>query len=84
LTGWTLQEAAGKRMAEVFHVLGANSGEPIQDPTKTAVKRNRTVHIPSNSILLRRDGWKSQSKIPSPPSTTAKVKPPEQSSSSTT
>jgi diguanylate cyclase (GGDEF)-like protein/PAS domain S-box-containing protein len=56
MTGWQLQEAAGRPMAEVFRILDATSRETIPNPMEMAVGENRTAHLPPNCILLRRDG----------------------------
>jgi diguanylate cyclase (GGDEF)-like protein/PAS domain S-box-containing protein len=56
ITGWSWQEAAGRPMPEVFKVLDGRSGETIPNPMEQAVGRDRTVYLPSNSILVRRDG----------------------------
>ena len=57
MTGWTLQEAAGRPMADVFRILDTANREAIPDPMEMAVERNRASHIPSDSILIRRDGF---------------------------
>jgi diguanylate cyclase (GGDEF)-like protein/PAS domain S-box-containing protein len=57
LTGWSWQEAAGRPMAEVFRILDTTSREIIPNPMDIAVRRDRTVHLPANSILIRRDGF---------------------------
>jgi len=57
MTGWSRQEAAGLRMAEVFHVLDASNRAIIANPMEIAVGQNRIVHLPSNCILVRRDGF---------------------------
>jgi diguanylate cyclase (GGDEF)-like protein/PAS domain S-box-containing protein len=57
LTGWTWQEAAGLPMAEVFHILDTANREVIPNPMERAVRRDETVHLPANSILVRRDGF---------------------------
>jgi len=57
MLGWTWQEAAGQPLAEIFRILDATSREPIPNPMEMAVRQNRTVHLPSNCILLRRDGF---------------------------
>jgi len=57
MTGWSWQEAAGKPMAEVFRILDATSHETTPNPMELAVGQNRTVHLPSNCILIRRDGF---------------------------
>jgi diguanylate cyclase (GGDEF)-like protein/PAS domain S-box-containing protein len=57
MTGWPRQEAAGRPMAEVFRILDATSHEATPNPTEIAVGENRTVHLPANCILVRRDGF---------------------------
>ncbi len=56
LTGWLDQEAAGHSVNEIFHIVNATTREPIPNPMERAVDRNRTGHIPQNSIMIRRDG----------------------------
>jgi len=56
LTGWSLQDAAGRPMVEVFQVLDATSRETTPNPMEMAVDQNRVVHLPLNCILIRRDG----------------------------
>ena len=58
-TGWSWQEAAGKPMAEVFRILDATSRETTANPMDMAVRQNRTLHLPSNCILIRRDGFET-------------------------
>ena len=57
LTGWTLQEAAGLPMPEVFRILDTTNREVIPNPMDRAVRGDETVHLPANSILVRRDGF---------------------------
>jgi diguanylate cyclase (GGDEF)-like protein/PAS domain S-box-containing protein len=57
MTGWTYQEALGRLMSDVFKILDATTREPIPNPMELAVALDRTVHLPSNSILIRRDGF---------------------------
>ena len=56
MTGWSWQEAAGRPMAEVLRILDATSRETIPNPMAMAVGQDRAVHLPSNCILVRRDG----------------------------
>ncbi|MGA2987437.1 MAG: EAL domain-containing protein [Terriglobia bacterium] len=56
MTGWSWQEATGLPMAKVFQILDATNRERIPNPMEMAVGQNRTVHLPSNCILVRRDG----------------------------
>jgi diguanylate cyclase (GGDEF)-like protein/PAS domain S-box-containing protein len=57
LTGWSWQQAAGKPMAEVFRILDTTNREVIPNPMDRAVRGDQTVHLPANSILVRRDGF---------------------------
>ena len=54
---------------------GRHERESIANPMEMAVGRNRTVHLPSNCLLIRRDASRFPSKAPSPPSTTVKGGP---------
>jgi PAS domain S-box-containing protein len=56
LTGWPLQEAAGRPVAEVIRILDATSREAIPDPTALGFGQDETFHLPVNSVLIRRDG----------------------------
>jgi diguanylate cyclase (GGDEF)-like protein/PAS domain S-box-containing protein len=57
MTGWSWQEAAGRPMAEIFRILDTTNREVIPNPMDMAVRRDQTVHLPANSILVRRDGF---------------------------
>ena len=57
MTGWSLQEAAGLPLAEVFRILDADSREASPNPMEMAVEQDRTAHLPSNYVLVRRDGF---------------------------
>lgn len=56
MTGWSRLEAGGRPMAEVFRILDATSNETTRNPMELAVGENRTMNLPSNCILVRRDG----------------------------
>jgi diguanylate cyclase (GGDEF)-like protein/PAS domain S-box-containing protein len=59
MTGWTSVEAMGRRMAEIVRILDSESREPIPDPMELALGQDRTVHLPPNSMLVRRDGFET-------------------------
>ena len=59
LTGWSWAEAAGRPMAEVIRIVDNATREAIPDPMAIAVGRDRTIHPPANSILIRRDGFET-------------------------
>jgi diguanylate cyclase (GGDEF)-like protein/PAS domain S-box-containing protein len=57
MTGWSLEAAHGLPMAEVFKIIDAATRETIEDPMEIALRRDRAVHLPSNCVLVRRDGF---------------------------
>jgi diguanylate cyclase (GGDEF)-like protein/PAS domain S-box-containing protein len=56
MTGWSRQQAAGRPMPEVFQILNAANREVIPNPMELAVEQNRTMSLPLDCILIRRDG----------------------------
>ena len=56
MTGWPSEEAAGQPMSAVFRIIDASSRNAIPDPMETAVGEDRTMHLPPNCLLVRRDG----------------------------
>jgi diguanylate cyclase (GGDEF)-like protein/PAS domain S-box-containing protein len=56
MTGWPLQEAAGRPMTEVFRTWDTRSAAPTETTTQLAILQIRAVHLPSSCILIRRDG----------------------------
>jgi diguanylate cyclase (GGDEF)-like protein/PAS domain S-box-containing protein len=56
MTGWPHLSAVGRPMPYVFQVLDAATRETIPNPMELAIVQNRTLNLPSNSILLQRDG----------------------------
>lgn len=56
MTGWTLSEAVGRKLVDVFTVIDATTGLPVRDPGLHAVSEGRAVQLAHNSVLIRRDG----------------------------
>jgi diguanylate cyclase (GGDEF)-like protein/PAS domain S-box-containing protein len=56
MTGWSWQEAVGRPFAVILRITDATNREPIPNPMEMAVGLDRTVHLPPNCILIRRDG----------------------------
>ena len=59
MTGWSCAEAAGRPLAEVFNIIDSETREAAQNPVGLAVQQGKTVNLPSNCILIRRDGFES-------------------------
>jgi len=56
LTGWPLAEAAGRPLAEVFHIIDARTREPAADPVKKAMESGQIVGMTNDTSLIARDG----------------------------
>jgi diguanylate cyclase (GGDEF)-like protein/PAS domain S-box-containing protein len=59
MTGWSCAEAVGRPLAEVFNIIDGETRETVQIPMELAVQLSKTVNLPSNCILVRRDGFES-------------------------
>jgi len=56
MTGWTLQEAAGRPLSDVFKILESKSSETLANTAEIAILQTRGVMLPANCLLVRRDG----------------------------
>jgi diguanylate cyclase (GGDEF)-like protein/PAS domain S-box-containing protein len=56
LAGWSLAEADGHPLDEVFHIIDATTREPVPNPMMVAMRENKTVGLTPNCVLIRRDG----------------------------
>ena len=56
MTGWSREEATGRPLAEVFHILDGLTQQPAQNPAEMALKENKTVGMAAGVVLVRRDG----------------------------
>jgi diguanylate cyclase (GGDEF)-like protein/PAS domain S-box-containing protein len=56
MTGWSRQEASGRRLQEVLRIIDGESRKPALNPLAMAILHNKTVGLSSNCVLLRRDG----------------------------
>jgi PAS domain S-box-containing protein len=57
MTGWSRFEAAGRPLAEIFNIVDAATRKPPENPMALAVRRERTVSLSTDCILIRRDGY---------------------------
>jgi diguanylate cyclase (GGDEF)-like protein/PAS domain S-box-containing protein len=56
MTGWSLKEAAGHPLPDVFHIIDGSTHRPAPNPMELAIQRNQAVGLAANCILVRRDG----------------------------
>jgi diguanylate cyclase (GGDEF)-like protein/PAS domain S-box-containing protein len=59
MTGWSRQEAFGRRLPDVFRIIDGDSRETVRDPLAMAIRRNEAVGLSANCVLIRRDGYES-------------------------
>lgn len=56
LTGWTMAEADGQPLEEVFRIVDEASGEPIASPVAQCLRTLRPVYLQDGAVLLSRNG----------------------------
>jgi diguanylate cyclase (GGDEF)-like protein/PAS domain S-box-containing protein len=59
MTGWSWQEALGRPLAEVFSIVDGATSKVAANPAQIAIREDRTVGLPCNCTLIRRDGFES-------------------------
>lgn len=56
LTGWSLDEAAGRPLTEVFNIIDEFSRQPIENPVERVLKSGESFELSNHTILVARDG----------------------------
>jgi PAS domain S-box-containing protein len=56
LTGWPQAEAAGRPLAEVFHIINEATRLPVDNPALQALKDGRIAVLANHTLLVARDG----------------------------
>ncbi|MFH0340546.1 MAG: EAL domain-containing protein [Chromatiales bacterium] len=56
LTGWSKDEAAGRNLRQVFHIIDESSRDPIQDPLERCFQDGKIVGLANTTLLICRDG----------------------------
>ena len=59
MTGWSLKDAVGLPLEEVFTLVEAETRKAPANPITRALVSNTTVKLPANCLLVRRDGTES-------------------------
>jgi diguanylate cyclase (GGDEF)-like protein/PAS domain S-box-containing protein len=59
LIGWTNAEAGGRQLTDVFQVINATTRERVVPSLEFEVEKGRTMILPPNCVLVRRDGHES-------------------------
>jgi diguanylate cyclase (GGDEF)-like protein/PAS domain S-box-containing protein len=56
MMGWRLKDAVGRHLTEAFRIVDATSRKAIVDPMAKAASEDQTGKLPSNCVLIHRDG----------------------------
>ncbi len=57
-TGWTLIEAPGRQLAEVFNIISEKSGNRCANPMEKVLKTGLICGLANHTALIRKDGTK--------------------------
>jgi len=56
LTGWPEEEALGRRLDEVFHIVNEQTRELCENPVQKVIKSGHMVGLANDTVLIARDG----------------------------
>ncbi len=56
LTGWTQDQAAGRPLDEIFVISSEETGAPVENPVKKALREGRVVGLANHTELTAKDG----------------------------
>ncbi|PWB57951.1 MAG: hypothetical protein C3F18_03330, partial [Nitrosomonadales bacterium] len=56
LTGWKTEEARGRQLTEVFHIISENTRAAAENPVEKALRNNGITGLANHTVLIRRDG----------------------------
>jgi len=56
LTGWSLDDASGRPIDEIFRGFHEETCEPLENPLAVAIRRTRPIKSVRPTLLIRRDG----------------------------
>ena len=60
MTGWTIDEACGLDLAQVFQIVSAKSRTPATSPVQEVMRRGVVVGLANDTLLIARDGREIQ------------------------
>ncbi|HEX8117639.1 MAG TPA: PAS domain S-box protein, partial [Pyrinomonadaceae bacterium] len=56
LTGWTLADAEGRPLAEVFKIVNEETRATVESPVEKVLREGQVVGLANHTVLLARDG----------------------------
>ncbi|HJP17692.1 MAG TPA: response regulator [Nitrospinota bacterium] len=58
LTGWKEEDAIGKTLEEVFHIVSEETGKKVENPVKRVLREGVVVGLANHTVLIAKDGTK--------------------------
>jgi PAS domain S-box-containing protein len=56
LTGWKKEEARGKSLEEIFHIINEETRRPVENPVHQMIREGMMVGLANHSLLISKDG----------------------------
>ena len=56
LVGWPPEEAVGRPLSDVFHIVNEETRQPAEDPVAKAIRLGTIVALANHTIVISRDG----------------------------
>ena len=56
LTGWSLKDAQGAKLEEVFRIINEQTGAPAEHPVSKVLRTGTVVGLANHTLLIARDG----------------------------
>ncbi|MEW6658967.1 MAG: PAS domain S-box protein [Thermodesulfobacteriota bacterium] len=56
LTGWPMEEALGRPVEEVFHIVNEETGAPVENPVTRVIREGVVVGLANHTVLIAKDG----------------------------
>src|SRR3954464_5711475 len=56
LTGWTLADAVGAEVEQIFRIINETTRQPVEQPVRKVIERGLTTGLGNHTLLIARDG----------------------------
>lgn len=56
LTGWKIDDAVGRSLTEVFHIINAITRQTVENPVKKVLSTGKVVGLANHTVLISKDG----------------------------
>jgi PAS domain S-box-containing protein len=60
LTGWAISEAEGRPILDVFRIVNADSGKPVESPVEKVLQNGYIVGLANHTVLISKNGTENQ------------------------